>query len=206
MRIKKVYSGKTFILLPIEMASDKENVRNAELRVHAEDNKRIYCRAHPNISDKLCTEEEFSSFLKRLTNDKYPVPRKTKLSSSRSLSACEERSQENMEDIKKMIALNNKYRKKAITFQLQKIEAKRKLAVVESEIPEDEEAMKEREEQIEKLKEKYADLVRQEERAREAKRKGSTHGKNQREKSIRQHFKERTMRNPKSSSKRKQGR
>ena len=73
-----------------------------------------------------------------------------------------------MEDIKKMIALNNKYRKKAINISTSKIEVKRKLAVVEeSEIPEDEEAMKEREEQIEKLKEKYADLVRQEERAKE---------------------------------------
>ena len=193
MRIKKVYSGKNpYTITHRNGLGTRKTSEMFELRVHAEDNKRIYCRAHPNISDKPCTEDEFSSFLKRLTNDKYPVPRKNEVRRVVDrYRRMKKESQENMEDIKKMIALNNKYRKKAINISTSKIEVKRKLAVLEeSEIPEDEEAMKEREEQIEKLKEKYADLVRQERGRRRGEAQGSTHGKNQREKSIRQHFKD----------------
>ena len=97
-------------------------------------------------------------------------------------------SQENMEDIKKMIALNNKYRKESHKyFNFKEIEVKRKLAVLEeSEIPEDEEAMKEREEEIEKMKEKYADFGeagREGEGRGEATRIYGRH-KNQREKTV----------------------
>jgi hypothetical protein len=166
MRIRDVYPGKKpYMLVHKDGLGSRQTSMMFNLELHAEATKAVKVRAK-FISNEKCTEKEFNSFLKRLEHDHYPIPRQNEIDQIVHKYFLLKKDTSDA-DISKMIDMNKRYRKKAINISTAKIETQRELAVVSgTPIPENEVLAAERQEKIDELTKKIADLHAQEENTR----------------------------------------
>ena len=164
MRIRKVYSGKKpYTLIHKNGLGSLKTLEMFQLYLHTEDTKVMTVPAK-FISNDKCSVEEYNSYLKRLESVNYSVPRQNEIEKHvHKYSLFKKDTSDG--DISAMIAMNKKFRKKAINLSTAKIETQRELEVMLLKAtPEDEIEAAKLEERINELKEKIEDLKAQEEK------------------------------------------
>ena len=138
MRIRKVYSGKKpYTLIHKNGLGSLKTLEMFQLYLHTEDTKVMTVQAK-FISNEKCSVEEYNSYLKRLESVNYTVPRQNEIEKHvHKYSLFKKDTSDG--DISAMIAMNKKFRKKAINLSTAKIETQRELEVMlQKPTPEDE--------------------------------------------------------------------